>query len=346
MDKLRERFLAYFPQHFFLSASAGEVNEYLKEKKWLQQDEQVESLEKPGEGNMNLVLRARTNQRTFILKQARPWAEKFPDIPAPVERNKVEAAYYRYVNRDPVLKKFSPELLVEDKRNFMIILGDLGDGVDYTDVYNKEKSLSDDEMKDLIKYLNRLHHLDCPDFPYNLAMRELNHEYIFEFPFRENNGLDLDAIQKGLMEASMPFKRDKALKSRIRELGKYYLLEGPVLIHGDYFPGSWLRSSTGLKVIDPEFGFRGYAEFDLGVFYAHMLMAQQKPGLLAYTEKKYIKPPDFDQAMLAGFTGIEILRRLLGVAQLPLSLSLKEKKDLMQSAKEWIMNGKIEFPDK
>ena len=48
--------------------------------------ESVCGLGRAGEGNMNLTLRVQTEERSFILKQARPWVEKYPDIPAPKER--------------------------------------------------------------------------------------------------------------------------------------------------------------------------------------------------------------------------------------------------------------------
>jgi len=39
--------------------------------------EEVISMKKPGEGNMNVVLRIITNERSFILKQSRPYVEKY-----------------------------------------------------------------------------------------------------------------------------------------------------------------------------------------------------------------------------------------------------------------------------
>ena len=39
-------------------------------------------------------LRVQTAERSFILKQSRPWVEKYPAIPAPEERVLVEAAFY------------------------------------------------------------------------------------------------------------------------------------------------------------------------------------------------------------------------------------------------------------
>ena len=56
---------------------------------------------------------------------------------------------------------------------------------------------------------------------------------------------------------------------------RYLAHEGSSLIHGDLFPGSLLQTGSGeLRVIDPEFCFCGDPEFDIGVFYAHLLLSE------------------------------------------------------------------------
>lgn len=338
MNELKNRFLSLHPDQFFLEYSVETVNNYLSEQNWLLDKEYVTGLEKPGEGNMNLVMRVITNQRSLILKQARPWVEKFPLIEAPVERNHVEAAYFTFVGKDPVLHSFSPEILAHDPFNYLLCLNDLGESADFTYLYNRETSLKSEHINDLVSYLSALHHLDCRNFPLNQSMRVLNHEYIFRVPFRENNGLDLDRVQPGLSEASIPYKKNEGLQNALDRLGKFYLSEGPVLIHGDFFPGSWLQTRSGIKIIDPEFGFKGFAEFDLGVMIAHMVMSGQKNDRIQEIIERYHHRDDLDTRLLAGFAGTEILRRVLGVAQLPLTFSLEEKKYLMQMAEEWILD--------
>lgn len=343
MNELKNRLRAFYPDQFFLEYSVEAVNNYLSDQNWLQDTEYVMKLEKPGEGNMNLVMRVKTNQRSMILKQSRPWVEKYPHIEAPIERNHVEAAYYKIIKGERVLRTFSPEILGHDPSNYLLCFNDLGKSVDFTYLYRRENSLLPEEMNDLVSYLSVLHHLDCPGFPLNQSMRELNHEYIFIIPFLENNGLNLDAIHPGLSAASIPYKKNKDLHKALEILGDYYLTEGPVLIHGDYFPGSWLRSHSGIKIIDPEFGFKGFAEFDLGVMIAHMVMSGQENALVKSIIDIYDQQPDFDLKLLYGFAGTEILRRILGVAQLPLSLSLTEKIEVMQMAENWILNQSMDL---
>ena len=68
-----------------------------------------------------------------------------------------------------------------------------------------------------------------------------------------DNGFDLNTIQNGLQELSLKYKDNEQLKRTVEKLGKLYLGIGRTLVHGDYYPGSWLKTKTGVKIIDPEF---------------------------------------------------------------------------------------------
>jgi len=341
---LKQRFQQTFPTTFFLEKDILAVNNYLAQQGWLQENEAVLSLEKPGEGNMNFVLRTITNQRSFILKQARPWVEKFPQIDAPIERVAVEAQFFQTLQTVDTINSFIPKSLGFDKANFILVTEDLGKGADYGFLYQKDNLLSNSDIEGLTQYLSTLHQIAIPvDFPDNLAMRQLNHEHIFNFPYLEENGFNLDDVQEGLQAAAMPYKTNAALKAKIKTCGAIYLAKGNHLLHGDFYPGSWLKVADGLKVIDPEFGFVGPAAFDLGVLVAHLIMAEQPKTIIQAILNKYKKGQDFKEELLAQFVGIEILRRLIGIAQLPLSLDLVTKKALMVQAAKWIMGGRLVF---
>lgn len=341
---LKQRFQEAFPTAFFLEKDITAVNNYLDNQGWLQKEESVISLEKPGEGNMNFVLRATTNQRSFILKQARPWVEKFPQIDAPVDRVSVEAQFFQALQNVEAINHFAPKCLGFDENNFILATEDLGRGADYRFLYQKDNLLTDSDINGLTQYLSALHQVAIPaNFPTNLAMRELNHEHIFNFPYLEENGFNLDEVQVGLQAAAMPYKTNVSLKATIKACGETYLAEGKHLLHGDFYPGSWLKVADGLKVIDPEFGFVGPAEFDLGVLIAHLLMAEQPTTIIQSLLNTYEQPQGFNQGLLAQFVGVEILRRLIGIAQLPLDLEVATKKRLMTQAADYIMKGILEI---
>ena len=113
-----------------------ELAAYARARGWLLPAESVCGLGRAGEGNMNLTLRVQTEERSFILKQARPWVEKYPDIPAPKERVLVEAAFYQAVADCPLVAERMPGFLGWDEENFVAAFADLGETADCTDLYN------------------------------------------------------------------------------------------------------------------------------------------------------------------------------------------------------------------
>ena len=337
----KQQFQQAYPKAFFLEREVQTVEQYLRQQGWLLVKEQVKILEKPGEGNMNFVLRVHTSwNRSFIIKQARPWVEKFPQFAAPVERVAVEATFFKLLQGIPALKKFSPTFLDYDANSFILATEDLGQGADYSFLYNRTNKLSVAEAHALSQYLSNLHQVVAPaDFPENKEMRLLNQEHIFNFPFAEENGFNLDDVQEGLQDVAIPYKKDIVLKEKIATCSTIYLQQGKHLLHGDFYPGSWLKVADGLKVIDPEFGFVGPVEFDIGVLIAHLVMAQQEETLLSAILSTYKRPAAFDTHLMSRFAGIEIMRRLIGIAQLPLSLNVREKKMLLEKAANWIKTG-------
>lgn len=317
------------------------LEDYLKRNHWLKEHEPILTLEKPGDGNMNYTLRVRTHDRTLIVKQARPYVEKYPQIPAPAERAVIEGRFYQKIGPFATLSGLMPELIGMDEVANILVLEDLGTASDYTFLYQTRQKLSLSEVEALTQYIAQLHQLtyqESADETFaNRAMRALNHEHIFNYPFLENNGFDLDAVTKGLQMVSMAYKVDEGLKKTIAELGQIYLADGHCLLHGDYYPGSWLKTANGVKIIDPEFCFYGSPAFDLGVMVAHLMMSQQSEDVIRHVFQTYgtIRNPQ----LVDQFTGVEIMRRLIGLAQLPLSLSLLDKEELLETAYELIMKG-------
>ncbi len=319
-----------------------EIAIYLKHQRWLDFDEEILSLSKPGEGNMNYVLRVTTDRRTFIIKQSRGYVEKYPQVAAPAERVITEGQFYQKIAKKEKAQYYMPKLIGIDFENNILGLEDLGMTNDFMVLYESQHQLKPKEFIELLDYLNVLHYsfqkTVIDDELVNFALRKLNYEHIFQYPFMENNGFDLSSVQEGLQELALPYQKDPTLKQQIALLGTQYLSKGKYLLHGDYYPGSWLKTSKGIKVIDPEFCYYGLREFDLGVLMAHLYLSQQDEHLLTVFIKHYEAYPELNLKILNGFTGVEIMRRLIGLAQLPLSMDLKTKKQLLAFAKTLILN--------
>ena len=307
------------------------VQSHLQDLGWIEPTTQLTNPRSAGEGNMNRTLRvdctgSNATHTSLILKQAVPFVAKYPDIPAPIERGAAEAAFYTATKKHAEVAARLPELLGCDAANHLLAFEDLGAALDLSAAYATPGIAErlPNFMPSLLSWLSQLHSIAPPAELTNMAMRQLNHTHIFDLPLQANNGLELGELG-GI---ASDFANDSALVSAAKKLGAIYLGEQdyastPALLHGDFYPGSWLADLNGtspvVSIIDPEFTFVGPAEFDVGVCLAHLqfagLSAQQASRCIA----SYSGSNKFDMALAEGFAGIELIRRLLGVAQLPLA---------------------------
>ena len=316
------------------------VRALLERLDWLLPEEQLVGAARAGEGNMNLALRLSTSQRSLILKQARPWVEKYDDIEAPWGRSLYEQRFYRRVERIDGVADRMPRLLGADAASATLLLEDLTDARDLLDIY-AGGSLAPAEVEGLADYAARLHrstrgHAD-PDFR-NAEMRALNHAHIFELPHSGELDLPLDEYEPGLADAAGELRQDAEYGAALRAMGERYLLQGSCLLHGDYFPGSWMRSPRGVRVIDPEFCFWGDAEFDLGVAVAHFALARQDGRVVQI----FLEPSAGDPALVARYAAAEIMRRLVGVAQLPIPPSAGWRAGLLEKSRRALLKSSLE----
>ena len=204
---------------------------------------------------------ARADRRAFLHTQAgASLGREIPGHSAPEERVLVEAAFYRAVAGCPLVAERMPGFLGWDEENFVAAFEDLGETADCTDLYNDGEAAFA-SLPGLCQWLAALHQaaFDEPTRTRmeNRAMRQLNHEHLYCFPLHPDNGLDLDAITLGLTGVAQALQGDAAYRSAIAELGALYLANGPCLLHGDFYPGSWVRAGESVWIIDPEFCFFG-----------------------------------------------------------------------------------------
>ena len=347
-------FQTLHPGVYFLDASdLCALNAYLSAGKRLRAGETVLAAEKAGEGNMNCTVRVRTSVGSFILKQSRPWLEKYPHISAPFDRALAEARFYHLVSANETVASRMPRLLWADAQARTLALEDLGTASDFFPLYARQMTLSDAVLAELVGYLAVLHRM-APERVEdrkrltNHDMRALNHEHMFALPLRESNGLDLDAYTgtPGMAEAAVSLKADAAYEKAVAALGERYLHgEGENLLHGDFFPGSFLQTAAGVRVIDPEFCFCGDAELDLGVLAAHLLLAGEPADRAENIFSLYRSAGGpFSSALARQYAGVEIMRRLIGVAQIPtLRADLARKTALLAFSHQLVLEPEREF---
>jgi 5-methylthioribose kinase len=340
--------------------TAGDVQgltRFASSRGWLERDEVIEHCDRAGDGNMNLTLRVKTDRRSVVLKQARPWVEKYDEIPAPIERANSERMFYERAATLPGVAAHMPNLLHTDGPACVIVLEDLGDGTDLTSLY-AGGDVTPAELDVLARYLASLHEgwagpeRNAPGLIPNDEMRALNHEHMFVVPLADDTDLPLDEYGRGLAEAARELRANRIYRELVRETSARYLgVEATddstvtCQLHGDYFPGSWLRSEGGLRVIDPEFTFPGDREVDVGCAAAHLALAGRKVDDARYftTQYEHLSSRPLDPVWLARYAAIEVMRRLIGVAQLPLPVERDgSRAALLQRSGEAMLGSRLE----
>lgn len=315
---------------------------YMANQSWLVEGEKIHEVEVPGEGNMNFTLRLKTNQRSVIIKQSRAYVEKYPQVAAPQKRALMEAAFYQEISKSEKLKAQMPSLIAVDEDNSILLMEDLGAGSDYTSIYKDGVEINETDLLKLMDFAAELHNsfkADQTEEPIrNREMRKLNHEHMFVYPYMDENGLNLDDILPGLAAVAEKYKQDKKLQEKLISIGELYLADGKHLLHGDFFPGSWLKTTDGVKVIDPEFCFYGSAEFEIGVTVAHLKMANQSEELISKAIQQYQSKAKLDTKLMEAHAAAEVLRRILGLAQLPLEINLSTRESLLKEASQTLLN--------
>lgn len=329
------------PDVFFLAPEEPEsLGHFLTESGFMSADEVVVSAGKAGDGNMNCTVRVTTQDRSFIVKQARPWVEKYPQFEAPWDRALREIEFYQLTSGHAPVADAMPKLLHANPGSRLIVLEDLGIGRDYTGVYRGDEFL-EAEVGTLAGYLSQLHgqfeHTPDRRGLANRGMRELNSRHIFFIPLQKENGLDLNSIAHGLQSVADDLIADARYVRQVHALAGVYLADGPHLLHGDFFPGSFLKTGSGPRVIDPEFAYFGRAEFDPAVFIAHLLLGRQQPQSIERFLQRYDAPAGHDDGLMVQFAGVEIMRRLIGYAQLPLGYGCEQRKQLLEISRQMVL---------
>ena len=221
-----------------------------------------------------------------------------------------------------------------------MVVEDLGLASDYAMLYRSDVSPSEvDSVFELA--IDWVSQLQVTDTAGNTdigckPLRNLNHQHIFSIPLSDPPAIDLDSVCDGLTKASRAICSDEAVQKTMSHLGAVYLeadtaTRAKSLLHGDYYPGSWLKTDAGFRVIDPEFCFCGPREFDLGVLAAHWIFCGGKADTATIdrvTDAAVAKVDSANQVsrlLVLGFAGAELIRRLVGVAQLPLDADLNRR---------------------
>jgi 5-methylthioribose kinase len=298
--------------------------EYLRGAGLLRAGELV-TVEPAGDGNINWVRRVRGSGRSFVVKQARPALERFPEYEAPTERIVCEAHYYetvRALDRDHVC----PNVLGFDEAARVLVLEDLGDAP-RLDGAHPEGFDAEAAAARIARFLGAVHAATANDgslaerFP-NDGMRRLHGDHIFVLPFSANE-FPLPAEVR--VRAEEIWREGRVAEIAARAYERYLEPRG-ALVHGDVQAGNVLLAARGAVLLDAEIAHAGDPAFDLGTLFAHLWLPSAARGaalaaepavdaaLHGYcAENGAFTPADRERAKR--YAALEMLRRTLGAAR-------------------------------
>lgn len=302
------------------------VSEYLRGRGLLTPGEEA-AVSAAGDGNINWVRRVRSRDgRSWILKQARPALERFPEYQVSTERLVFEARYYEQTQRFD-RDRVRPEVLHFDEDERVLLLEDLGDAERLDRALARAAQLAA-PLSRLAGFLGRVHagtrdRALAARFA-NGEMQRLHGDHIFQLPYREND-FPLTPALRARAEAIWD---DAELVDRIDAAYRRYLEPRGALVHADVQPGNVLLHPRGPVLLDAEIAHLGDPAFDVGILTAHLLLPAVARGdaaageaLAEHTWSAYAQAhgpeglPARDDVMR--YAGIELLRRTLGAARVP-----------------------------
>ncbi|MDQ0416830.1 5-methylthioribose kinase [Croceifilum oryzae] len=234
-----------------------------------------------GDGNLNLVFQLvelETN-RSIIVKQALPYAKVVGESwPLSLNRAKIESESLRMTAR--VVPNLVPHVLHTDHELACTVMEDLSDHhilrtelisnqhypllaqhigyyVAQTSFATSDFALHPFVKKELVqKFTN-------PD------LCKITEDLVFTDPFFDHPTND---FPHELRHAVETIWADEDLLTEVGLLKFQFLTHAEALLHGDLHTGSIFVTEQSTKVIDPEFAFFGPIGFDLGQFFANIIL--------------------------------------------------------------------------
>jgi 5-methylthioribose kinase len=308
------------------------------------------AVEPAGDGNINWVRRVRVggaNARSFVLKQARPALERFPQYSAPTERLLCEARWFELAaphDREHIC----PRVLAVDAPNRVLALEDLG-AAERLDVALARGADVAAQMDALARFLARVHAATAGDDSLpsrfaNDAMRRLHGDHIFALPYQANDF----GLSPALEDAAREARADPALLRAATDAHASYLRPLGALVHADVQAGNvLLTAGGGVKLLDAEIAHVGDAAFDLGTLLAHLALPTLARGddanaLVARARAAYLVESACSAATIARaqrYAGLELIRRTIGAARVAAVASDEAGLRVLAAGRGWVRSA-------
>ena len=235
------------------------------------------------EGNVNLIFRVYDQTqptRSLLLKQALPYAWRYPDFKMPVDRARIEVGilriegrycpdqvpqvyHYDETNHIMVIEDLNRHLVMREalmrQRRYPHVAQHMGIFMARTLFYTSDLYLSSGEKKALV-----------PQF-INPVLCKVQEDLVFTQPYIPHPNNRVTPPLKPLVEELV--YADDDLRADIFHYKERYMTHAQALIHNDLHTGSIMLNQEETKVIDPEFGFFGPMAHDIGTYFANLALS-------------------------------------------------------------------------
>ena len=329
-----------------LALTEASLPEYLREIGLFEATDEIR-VEKAGDGNINWVRRAYSpGGKSYIVKQARPALERFPEYQVSTERLVFEARYFELARCFDEART-CPTIHGFREKDRVLVLEDLGDA-ERLDRALLRGERAEDAATTLGGFLGRVHAAtrrpELVDRFQNQEMQRLHGDHIFKLPLEANEF----PLPPRIREKADALGRDERLRSVATETYARYLRPEGALVHGDVQAGNILLTDRGPVLLDGEIAHIGDPAFDLGTLVAHLalpaLAGESLPEALpsisaawaAYQKAHGAEAlPEFRS--VTRYAGLELLRRTIGAARVEAVASDDAGLRVIEAAMDWIL---------
>ena len=318
----------------------------------------IVSVEKAGDGNINWVRRARVSAPdrrdasgpSWIVKQARPALERFPEIEVTTERILFEHRWYETVrpfDQDAIC----PGIHIFDGEARVLVLEDLGNAERLDAALARGADVTP-SLEGIARFLGRVHVATRdPALAERFAndeMRRLHGDHIFELPLRPNDF----PLEPPVAERADALQQDAGFVALADAAYARYLEPRGALVHGDVQAGNVLLAEDGPKLLDAEIAHVGDPAFEIGTLIAHVLLpaaargdlSHARPAVAALWAAYSAAHGDDGLAAfpaVARYAGFELMRRTLGAARVPATLEPAGALAVLDAAESWVRTPPI-----
>lgn len=256
-------------------------------------------------GNVNLIYRVHSTtdaSHSILVKQALPYARRYPDGMMPLERAKIE--HDMLVLQDKYCQGLTPKIyhydqmmhvnLMEDLNNHLNMRIGLSQGIFYpkfaqdtgrflarTLFYTSDLYLPSDEKKAMVlRFINPV-------------MCKVTEHLFFNEPCKPHPNNRWTTPQ--LDQQVQAIYANETLQGEMLIMKEKFMTQAQALIHGDFHTGSVLLNPEETRFIDPEFAFYGPIPFDIGSMIGNLIIAY---AAQAYYQQDEIKRTAYRQWIL------------------------------------------------